>query len=295
MLVEVEDVNEPPVIPAAVTIPENTELDPDLIFDPEGDDFNLVINSGDNLQDPNAVDSDDFIVFNNENLSFAPDVAPPDFENPTDEDTNNVYLVEVTATETTGDERTVTGTVEITVEDVNEPPVFEGAPFEFTITDPQGATDGTEVGTVVATDPDEAGADVTFEITDGNDPDDNGTGAFAINDDGVITVANANELPEEGVFNLTVGATETTNPSDDSPSTEEVTINVGRVGDIDIDDDEDVTGPIDGILIARQLFGFFNISPDTLVDGIPFNDNSQVTDPNAINEDINGLIESSIG
>jgi hypothetical protein len=64
---------------------------------------------------------------------------------------------------------------------------------------------------------------------------------------------------------------------------------------IDIDQDGDVTGPIDGILIARQLFGFFDISPNALVDGIPFNENSQVTEPNAINEDINGLIESSIG
>jgi hypothetical protein len=56
-----------------------------------------------------------------------------------------------------------------------------------------------------------------------------------------------------------------------------------------------VTGPIDGILIARQLFGFFDISPNALVDGIPFHDNSQVTNPETINNAINDLIESSIG
>jgi hypothetical protein len=267
MLVEVEDVNEPPVIPDdAVTIPENTELDPDLIFDPEGDDFNLVINSGDNLQDPNAVDSDDFIVFNNENLSFAPDVAPPDFENPTDGNAENDYLVEVTATETTGDERTVTGTVRITVGPVNEPPEFEGAPFEFTL-NPNQAGEFEE--TVVATDPE--GEGVTFNITDGNDPDGNGTGAFAINDDGVITVADAEELPEQGVFNLTVQATDTS--EEQVSSTEEVTINV-TAGNLDIGGNGDVDQS-DALLLQAQLFGtpgliqavsddFNSAAPDTV-------------------------------
>jgi hypothetical protein len=132
---------------------------------------------------------------------------------------------------------------------------------------------------------------VNFRITEGNE-----TGALAINNDGVITVADADELPEQGVFNLRVQATDTS--EEQLSSTAEVTISIGEIGKIgemtDIDGDGEMTGPIDGILIARQLFGFFDISPNALVDGIPFHNNSQVSDPETINNTISQLKENLV-
>ena len=53
----------------------------------------------------------------------------PDYENPQDSGTNNVYVVEVIATSGTGDRiRETTKTLTVTVTDVNEPPGTPNAP-----------------------------------------------------------------------------------------------------------------------------------------------------------------------
>lgn len=58
-----------------------------------------------------GTDSDDFTLQNGTQLNFG---APPDFENPTDADGNNVYLVTVTATDAQGNSSSVDITVTVT-------------------------------------------------------------------------------------------------------------------------------------------------------------------------------------
>ena len=99
----------------------------------------------------------------------------PDFENPQDADTNNVYTVILTATSGVGDrERTATQTLTITVTDVDEtpppppqpvnrPPVFRSASAVNV------AENTTAVITVVAEDPDAEDEITGYTITGGAD------------------------------------------------------------------------------------------------------------------------------
>jgi VCBS repeat-containing protein len=76
--------------------------------------------------------------------------AAPDYETPTDTDTNNVYVVQVTASDGAG--RTTSQTINVTVTPVNEAPVgnddsattYQDAPISFDVvyndTDPEGDT-----------------------------------------------------------------------------------------------------------------------------------------------------------
>mgnify|MGYP006430207373 CR=1 FL=1 len=83
-----------------------------------------------------------------------------------------------------------------------EPPQFVGAPFMFEIVDPPEAQDGDEMGTVEV----ENLEGISFQFTEGNvDADEDGTAAFAIADDGVVTIADVDDLQEN--FQLTVEAT----------------------------------------------------------------------------------------
>ena len=60
----------------------------------------------------------------------------PDYENPADADSNNVYLVTVTATGGTGDRALTTDqAITVTVDDVNEPPSAPAAPTVSAVSD----------------------------------------------------------------------------------------------------------------------------------------------------------------
>ena len=81
----------------------------------------------------------------------------------------------------------------------NQAPTVEDATFSLA----ENSANGTVVGTVAATDPDED--TLTYSIT-AADPDGDGTPAFAIDSNGVITVSDTDDLDFETTptFNLTV-------------------------------------------------------------------------------------------
>lgn len=108
-------------------------------------------------------------------------VAAPDFEAPVDADANNVYLLEVTATD--GDNRTAVQTIAVTVLDI-----AEGSPV---ITGPSGGAGAGNAAVTVAEDQTavttlSADRPVTWAITGGAD------GAkFTVSPNGVITFITA--------------------------------------------------------------------------------------------------------
>ena len=139
----------------------------------------------------------------------------PDFETPGSADNDNVYEVEVTASDGTNN---TAQTITITVTDVNEAPVIAVQTFSVT----ENAAAGTTVGTVVATDED-AGDNLIFSITSGN------TGqAFTINADGDITVAGTIDHETTPTYTLTVQVSD-----GDLSATATVTVNVTNVNDND--------------------------------------------------------------
>jgi hypothetical protein len=142
-------------------------------------------------------------------------------------------------------------------------PEFEGEPFQFDL-NPEEA--GEFSATINARDPNDD--PITFSITEGNDPDGNGTDAFAIDDSGVITVADAAELEGQTIFDLTVEASD-----GELASTSDVTINLqgeSPTGSIlDIDGNGNVT-----VTDGRLAFNFLSVAgspfidPEPLVEGI---------------------------
>ena len=95
--------------------------------------------------------------------------AAPDYENPTDADTNNVYVVQVTASDGAG--RSVNQTINVTVTPVNDndPVITSGNTANV-------AENTTAVLTVTATDADLPAQTLTYSITGGADQ-----GKFSIN------------------------------------------------------------------------------------------------------------------
>ncbi|HEX7151336.1 MAG TPA: cadherin domain-containing protein [Thermoanaerobaculia bacterium] len=149
--VTVTNTNEAPVITSAntATVPENTLVATTVTTtDPEGNAITYSITGGADQALFSIDGSTGVLSFN----------APPDFENPSDADSNNQYLVQVTATDGT---TPVNQTITVTVTDVNEAP-------EFTSADNPSVVEGnTAVTTVTTTDPE--GNTVTYSITGGAD------------------------------------------------------------------------------------------------------------------------------
>ena len=130
---------------------------------------------------------------------------------------NFTLTITATATESSNGESASTQATQLVV--VNSPPVVEDQAF----TVDENSANGTVVGTVAATDPDE-GDTLTFAIL-------GGTGAFAIDlDSGEITVADSAQLDYEVTqsFALDVQVTDSTGQSD----TAIVTIDIGDVGEL---------------------------------------------------------------
>ncbi len=113
-------------------------------------------------------------------------LVSPDYENPTDVGSNNVYNVTVTVTDNGVQANSATQDLTITVTPVNDNgPVFVDASPTFSI--PENSPVGTVVGSVTATDSDSPPNSLTYSIIGGNS-----SGAFAINPNtGEITVAGA--------------------------------------------------------------------------------------------------------
>ncbi|MHB0969746.1 MAG: cadherin domain-containing protein [Thermoanaerobaculia bacterium] len=149
--VTVTNVNEAPVITsaAATAVPENTTgVLTVTTTDAEGDAVTYSITGGTDAALFSINATTGALTFN----------AAPDFEVPGDADTNNQYLVEVTATDGT---TPVAQTITVAVTDVNEAPVITSP---ATIGVPENTT---PVLTVTATDPE--GNTITYSISGGAD------------------------------------------------------------------------------------------------------------------------------
>jgi hypothetical protein len=175
----------------------------------------------------------------------------------------------------------------------------------------EGTSEGTEVGTAIAVDPD--GDDLTLslapvEVAEGEgrfDVDGDGTNAFEINEEGEITVADADDLDfDADIFadladneqpSLTFNVVATEDTDQELTGQDQVTIGLFEQpegANIDIDGNGEVTGLTDGILIARSLIGFGDVD---LVSGNVFGDGATRTEANEINTFVDGLEQSSIG
>ncbi|MCB2182133.1 MAG: cadherin domain-containing protein [Desulfobulbaceae bacterium] len=108
----------------------------------------------------------DQLLFNIDNLSGALSfVSAPDFEVPTDADTNNIYLVEVTADD--GNGGTDVQTINVTVTDGNDAPTLVSI-SNSAVADLAETTGGFSVGTLTTTDVD-AGDSFTYSVVGGAD------------------------------------------------------------------------------------------------------------------------------
>ena len=151
--INVEDQNEPPEVAglASVDYPENgtSEVATYTASDPEGADITWSLLGA----DAHLFSADSI---NDRVLKF---MTPPDYETPGDDNTDNDYLVTVTASDGTN-----TGElkVTVTVTDVNEPPDFDEETATLTIAEDTGT--GQNIGDpFAATDVDE-GATLTYTL-----------------------------------------------------------------------------------------------------------------------------------
>ncbi len=126
----------------------------------------------------------------------------PDFENPTDNGTNNVYNVQVTANDNNGS--TTVQNIAVTVTAVNDNnPVFTSAAAVDV------AENETAVLTVTATDADQPAQSVTFSLVGGADQS-----KFSITSGGVLTFQaapdfeNPTDVGEDNIYNVTVQASD---------------------------------------------------------------------------------------
>ena len=194
--VTVTDVNEAPAVTGTDTFNYRENGTANLYTfkatDPERSDITWSLS---------GADDDDFAITDTGVVAFA---NPPDFENPTDDDGDNVYEVTVQAR----DDALYTGTLDVvvTVTDVNEGPEITG-PQSLTFTENQ-ATDRV-LATYTAIDPENPSAAITRWSLTGHD-----AGDFTIDDNGRLTFRKVpdHERPadsgRDNVYNLSVRASD---------------------------------------------------------------------------------------
>ncbi|MGP1387510.1 MAG: cadherin domain-containing protein, partial [Thainema sp.] len=213
--IEVTNVNEPPSIPAGQTfdVDENSPLDTEVGTlvgnDPDGNIASWQIVSG----DPNGA----FTISPTGVITVA-DPALLDFEaGPTS------YTLQVTATDSEG-VTSAPRTVTVTVNNINEAPIITEPLPAFDVD--ENADDDTVVGTVAATDPENN--IVSWQISS-PDNDGDGTPAFAIDNNGQITVADSDELDFENVMSVDVDVTVT--DAEGLSDTATLTINLNPINE----------------------------------------------------------------
>ncbi len=136
-------------------------------------------------------------------------------------ETQPTFSLTVQATDNGSPAASGEATITINLSDVNEAPLVSGAAFSVDEYSPVG----TLVGTVSMSDPD-AGQTHAFTITAGNQ-----SGAFAINNDGDITVANTDAIDfiTNPTYTLTVQASDSGVPALTGSAT--ITISVNDIND----------------------------------------------------------------
>ncbi len=148
-----------------------------------------------------GADSARFTIVQNSNgdgeLSFR---SAPNFENPTDTDSDNIYEVTVVATDDSSLSLSSSHSDEIMVLDVNEQPVVSMRSYSYEVA--EDAPIRTTVGTVSATDPDND--TIVYSITAGNTDS-----KFTVHRTlGAITVAAALDRSVTSLYSLTLRASD---------------------------------------------------------------------------------------
>ena len=287
--VNITNVNEPPFIPAgqAFDVDENsptgTEVGTVLGNDPDGNIANWEILTGD-TNGTFAIDADGVIT--------VADPALLDFEaGPTS------YTLQLRATDADG--QSSTRNVTVTVNNVQEAPIIT-EPLPALAVD-ENAANGTVVGTIAATDPEND--IVGWEITS-PDADGDGTPAFAIDDNGQITVADGDELDFESLMSVDVDVTVT--DSTGLTDTATVTIELNPVNEApDVEPDQsftisegaannDIVGAIaftdvDGVNEVGSIEFVDNDGDGTAAFGVDANNNIIVTDADELDFETNPI------
>ena len=207
IMVTVNDVNESPTITTAATasVAENTTAVADIdATDPEGD-----VEGGGGLTYSITGGADAALFSIDTNSGVLTFISAPDFETPTDANTDNDYEVDVTVT----DSGTLTDTLMMTVSvtDANDPPTI-------TTMAAVGVDENTTaVIDIMATDPegDTEGAGLSYAITGGVD-----SALFGLNTaTGVLTFMSAPDFETPGdsgadnVYNVQVTVTDSGAPN----------------------------------------------------------------------------------
>ncbi len=230
--VTVQNVNEAPVFTSVSTFTP-TEGDPAVATITAQDiDTGVLI-----FSISGGADISEFTITPSGVLSFN---ATPDFELPTDSDSNNIYLVQITVTDGSN---LVVQFITVTVQDnsVSEAPVFTSAPA-FTLNE-----GNTAVGTVTAVDPELDG--LIFSLTGGAD-----ISAFSITSSGVLSFNTAPdfELPTDSDANNSYVVQVTVDDGFSNTPAQTITVTVEDIEDAAVVNSNQVDTGLKGI-------GSFNI------------------------------------
>ena len=203
--------NDAPTItggPTAVTdYAENSDANVGtyIATDPEDDSITWSVS---------GTDSGDFEISTSGVLSFK---SSPNFESPDDDDTNNVYLVTVVASDTG---KTDTRAVTVTVTNVNEPPAFPSSETRARSVVENTPANQNIGAPVAASDPD-AGASLTYSLA--------GTDASAFNFDTATGQIKTNlplDREDQDTYTVIVSVTDGLNDSGSADTTVDDTITV---------------------------------------------------------------------
>ena len=215
--ISVTDINEAPTITSASSagVAENSSgtIHTAAATDPEDD--TLTYSLG-------GTDASHFSIDSSSGaLSFN---SSPDFEAPTDADSDNTYELTIAVTDSITD--SVTQAITIVVTDVNDntPVITAGQSFGNVS---EGSTDGTELGAVVATDADVGTTLQSWTITAGNTDND-----FALDPaSGVLSVASDASLDFETKPSYTLQLTVQDDDGTNTSEATEVTITIADINE----------------------------------------------------------------
>ena len=202
--VTVAPINDAPVINALseFSVNEATQVVTTIaVTDVDKDDLTYALS---------GTDAGLFAISSSGALSF---ISSPDFENPADSDTNNVYDLTVSVSDgTLADEQVLSVTVLNITEVTNQAPAFtSSATFS-------AAENQADIGTVTATDAD--GDSLTFSISGSE---------INISSSGVLTFATAPDYETKTSYTATVTVSDGT-----ASVTQDITVNVTDVADLTV-------------------------------------------------------------
>ena len=260
LTVAVNDVNEFSIASSnTANVNENTSIVIDVVAeDPEGDPISYSINK-------DVKDNSFFSIDNTGILAFK---NAPNYENPVDRDRDNVYEVEVSASD---GNRTKTQILTVTVNDINELSIASSNTVNID-------ENTSEVTTVTANEPD-AGDTVSYSLTGGSDAN-----LFNINpNNGVLTFKDAPDYENpvdrdrDNVYEVEVSVTDskltkTQNLSVTVNDVNELSIASSNTANVDENTSEVTTitanEPDAGDTVSYSLTGgsdanLFNINPKT--------------------------------